>query len=233
MKHKWRERHYVDLFSGSGKAAIRGSDEIVLASPLLAATVIDHFTQVHTCDKNSGRVEALRRRLSATEQARPAQVIEGDANEAIDQVLALIPDRGALTLAFIDPYGLHIDFSTIAKLSARRADLVVLLADNMDALRNWATVYQADNSLLDRFMGEPGWRELLGGPGDQAERLRVRYEERLGSLEYQHFAHERILNTRGSDIYTLVYASRSPVGLQFWNRAASVDERGQRRLGFD
>jgi hypothetical protein len=111
----------------------------------------------------------------------------------------------------------------------------VLLADNMDALRNWATYYVNDPaSTLDRFMGEPGWRDVLAQSSNdrQAERLRTHYCKRLESLGYKHFGFERVQNTMGRDIYTLVYASRHPRGLDFWQKAQSVDEGGQLRMGF-
>lgn len=138
-------------------------------------------------------------------------------------------------MAFADPFGLHLDFETVCKLAECRCDLIILLADNMDALRNWATYYMDNpDSTLDRFMGEQGWRELLSGTSTdrQARALRERYQSRLGELGYKHFAHERVQNSRGHDIYTLLYSSRSKVGLKFWHEAAKVDEGGQRRLEF-
>jgi three-Cys-motif partner protein len=139
-------------------------------------------------------------------------------------------------MTFADPYGLHLDFETVRKIASVRSDLVVLLADNMDALRNWATYYfDNPNSSLDRFMGETGWRDVLTSTDrtKHAEALRERYLQRLRSLGYTHFAHERFQNSRGADIYSLVYATRHERGLDFWHKASEVDEGGQRSLPFD
>ncbi|MBK7403109.1 MAG: hypothetical protein IPJ41_00400 [Phycisphaerales bacterium] len=103
----------------------------------------------------------------------------------------------------------------------------------MDALRNWARYYMDNpDSTLDRFMGERGWRDVLtaSSTDKQAEALRCRYCERLREVGYEHFASERVKNSRGLDIYSLLYASRSAVGLKFWDQAASIDEGGQRNL---
>lgn len=85
-------------------------------------------------------------------------VVCGDANEHISHLLDRVPPKDALCVAFADPFGLHLDFSTVRHIADRRCDLIILLADNMDALRNWATYYDDNpDSTLDRFMGEPGW----------------------------------------------------------------------------
>ena len=233
MKNKWPERHYVDLFAGAGKVRLRDGGEILFGSPMLAATVSDRFTKIHLCEKNPERVAALRARMSTIVDPGRLAIWEGDANSIIDKILADVPRRKALCITFADPYGLHFDFKTVSRIAQRRSDLIILMADNMDALRNWAAYYRDNpNSTLDRFMGEPGWRDIMqkASPGKQAERLRSRYFERLASLGYQHFAFERIQNTQGGDLYSLVYASRSKVGLKFWKEAASVDEGGQRSL---
>jgi three-Cys-motif partner protein len=233
MKNKWPERHYIDLFASAGLAKLRDGGEIVESSTLLAARVPDAFTGLHLCEREPALVEALKRRLAERGAASRSRIVLGDVNQRVDELLRHVPSRGALSVAFADPYGLHLDFETVAKVAAKRCDLIILLADNMDALRNWAAYYQ-DNptSSLDRFMGEPGWREVLAATATdrQAEALRNRYCDRLRELGYLHFGFERVQNSRGRDIYTLVYASRSPVGLKFWNEAAKVDEGGQRSL---
>jgi three-Cys-motif partner protein len=233
MKFKWPERHYIDLFAGAGFARIKDSDELVMSSAVLAANSVDPFTSIRVCEADSLRHSALVARLRPAEQASQVIAVRGDANACITELIAGIPSSGSLSVAFADPYGLHLDFETVEALASVRADLIVLLADNMDALRNWATYY-LDNagSNLDRFMGEPGWRELLSQtPSDkQAEALRKRYEERLRTLGYAHFGHERVMNDKGHDIYSLVYASRNAKGLEFWEKARAVDEGGQRSL---
>ena len=43
MKNRWDNRIYIDLFSSSGYAGIKGTDNIVMTSPLIAADVQNKF----------------------------------------------------------------------------------------------------------------------------------------------------------------------------------------------
>jgi three-Cys-motif partner protein len=203
---------------------------------VLAATVPDAFTRLHLCDEDEHNVRALRHRLRDASLPMPPAIFHGDANSQIGGILRQIPGEGTISVVFADPYGLHLDFESVRQIAARRCDLIVLLADNMDALRNWAAYYITNpNSPLDRFMGEPGWREqLLSATSDRhVQIIRTRYVDRLrGELGYKFFDLERIKNDRGSDIYTLVYASKHKLGLKFWSEAGRIGVDKQRRLNF-
>jgi len=78
------------------------------------------FDALHLSELNHDNCEALRarvRRFSAS-----AWIIEGDANEAVHEIVAAIPGR-SLSLAFLDPHGLHLHYDTLKTLATRRADL--------------------------------------------------------------------------------------------------------------
>lgn len=233
MKNKWPERHYVDLFAGAGAVELRDSNEVLKSSALIAATLPDPFTHIHLCERDPLRLDALRLRVSSIPQPNPPRFVAGDANEQIRNLMEPIPSKDALCVTFADPYGLHIDFDTIRHVASKRSDLIVLLADNMDALRNWAEYYYNNpSSNLDRFMGEPGWREALAKSSNDrlAGSLRDRYVQRLRTLGYKHFGFKLVQNSRQRDIYTLVYASRHELGLRFWEQANAIDQDGQRSL---
>jgi len=235
MREKWSEIHYVDLFAGAGFARNRDSAEVIAGSPILAATTKYPFTQLHLIERDAKNFEALRSRLERCCLLRSPQIIHGDTNERASEVFDTIPSRRTLTVTFADPYGLHFDFDTAKIVASRRSDLIVLLADNMDALRNWSAYYENNpDSSLDRFMGEPGWREdfrrTVGV--DRAEVMRNRYQKQLETLGYEYFAFERIHNDQARDIYLLLYASRHKAGIKIWKGISSIDPSGQHRLGF-
>lgn len=157
MRPHWSQLHYIDLFAGAGFARVRGTGELVLGSPLLAATTATPFTQLHLCDRDPKNTSALAARLAKLDFATSPRILTGDANEMVDELLEPIPRRDALCMSFADPFGLHLDFAAVERIATLKGDLVLLFADNMDALRNWAAYYKANPaSSLDRFMGEPG-----------------------------------------------------------------------------
>ena len=52
MKNKWDCRVYIDLFAGSGRSKIKGTDRIVAGSPLVALKVDPAFDTYIFCEKN-------------------------------------------------------------------------------------------------------------------------------------------------------------------------------------
>jgi three-Cys-motif partner protein len=160
-------------------------------------------------------------------------MFQGDCNERVTEIAAAIPDK-ALTLAFIDPDGLDVDFKTIGTLSSRgRVDLLVLFADRMDVSRNLG-VYMEEGSRLDRFLGpDSQWRERLRDSVDSPrflDALRSIYEGQLRrNLGYRVFGHRTMEGPRGP-LYKIVYASKHERGLEFWNKATAKDRRGQKEL---
>lgn len=184
---KWSGLHYIDLFAGAGIERIEGTGELDWGSPLIAARANPPFDRLHLCEQKAAKFEALTYRLSKFRSGD--QVIHGDANQKVAEIVAEIP-KNALSLAFLDPYGLHLDFESIRSLSTIRADLIIFFPDRMDALRNYLAYYWNDpNSNLDAFLGRADWRTtILNAPETQRlERLRQLYEQQIRQLGYTEF----------------------------------------------
>jgi len=159
-KKKWTGLHYIDLFGGAGIERLQTSKELDWGSPLIAAYAPHSFDKLHLCEKRTREYSALKSRIGKT---RPdSQVLCGDANQKIHEIVREIP-QGTLSLAFLDPYGLHLHFDTVKVLSQLRADLIIYFPDHLDALRNWESNYLDDpDSNLDRWMGPScDWRATL------------------------------------------------------------------------
>jgi three-Cys-motif partner protein len=185
MRDKWGGLHYVDLFAGAGIERLRKSKTLEWGSPMLAAQTRFPFNGLHLCEKSRPKHKALSARTARIR--RDCQIVHGDANEKVDEVVAAIP-RKTLSLAFLDPYGLHLEFETIRKLSDVRADLIIFFPDHLDALRNWERHYLKNpDSNLDRCLGAAvNWRSILDAtpPGRLAEVLRGLYVKQIGTLGY-------------------------------------------------
>ncbi|MCU0915356.1 MAG: three-Cys-motif partner protein TcmP [Planctomycetes bacterium] len=232
MRGKWAGLNYIDLFAGAGIERIEESEVLEWGSPLLAARTRFPFSRLHLCEKSRVRYKALAARVS---QVRPnAQILRGDGNERIDEIVREVP-KDSLSLAFLDPFGLHLEFETLRKLSDIRADMIIFFPDHLDALRNWEKYYLQDpNSNLDRCLGEGAdWRSILDTtPQDRlAEVLRNLYVDQIRSLGYFEFEYQRI-TMKGHPLYTLIFCSRSDFAAKLWRSISIKESDNQRRLPF-
>lgn len=112
-----RGRHYIDLFSGPGQCEM-GDGEILEGSPLIAAAGQPPFTSMFWVDADGHNAASLRAHRQDFSDRR-IQVLQSDANEAIDNILRQIP-RNEPVFAFLDPEGSELAWSTIEKLARHR-----------------------------------------------------------------------------------------------------------------
>ncbi|MDB5289103.1 MAG: hypothetical protein JWL69_344 [Phycisphaerales bacterium] len=224
---------YVDLFAGPGICETKVSGRRMPGSALIAANAPKAFKLVLASELGDANANALRNRLMNSPAAACAQVFQGNCNDRVHDMVKIIPPR-ALTLAFIDPENLRIDFSTIEALSAcGRVDLLILLADRMDIVRNVDSYEKQADSVLDRMLG-PGslwrdqWRALHNRTPENICRLFAdEYRNQLSRhLGYQAFGEEVMHSERGP-LYRLIFASKSERGLDFWNKVTTKDRDGQ------
>ncbi|MBN1591408.1 MAG: three-Cys-motif partner protein TcmP [Pirellulales bacterium] len=235
---KWPEGLvYVDLFGGPGICVLSDSKRRIPGSPLIAAHATKPFRKILVCERDPTLAEACEKRLAATKVHENCHVFRGDCNDRIDDIVAAIPPR-ALTLAFIDPTGLHASFETVAKLSrCGRVDMLILFADGHDIVRN-VEIYeeQGADSNLDRFLGPDScWREhWCNLTLRTAPRIRDMFADLYKAqlcryLHYRVFG-EETMKFRGRAIYRLIYASKHERGLEFWEKISKKDASGQTRF---
>ena len=228
---------YVDLFAGPGVCRDKKSGERFPGSPLIAANAPKSFKRILLCDINSDACDACDARLAKSPAADCYEIFPGDCNVQIDKIVSAIPRR-ALTLAFLDPTGLHLHFTTVQKLSRHGpVDLLILFPDAVDILRNADHYYfDQSDSKLDRVLGERSeWRkrkaELAGADPASIRRLFADiYKDQLRDLAgYDYFDDEVIYGPSGP-LYRLVYATKHERGLEFWTESIKKELGGQRRL---
>jgi three-Cys-motif partner protein len=228
---------YVDLFSGPGVCQVKESGRRFPGSPLIAAHATKPFTKLLLCEKDRKAADACKARLLSSPSSERFMLFHGDCNECVDDIVSNIPD-GALTLAFIDPTGLHAEIATIQKLAAnRRVDLVVLFPDAMDAVRNAEAYYfQNPDSNLDRVLGaDSNWREDWQNLGTHERSAVCRwfsdiYRRQLARVAgYDQFGEEVIRGPQGP-LYRLLFASKHPRGLEFWSKVTKRELGGQGRM---
>jgi three-Cys-motif partner protein len=235
MKGKWGSLHYIDLFAGAGIERLENSQELDWGSPMLAIKAPKPFDGLYLCEIVDKKYKVLKERVARIRN--DAQILHGDANDKIHEIINNIPAKGALSLAFLDPYGLHLDFETLRILAGRKADLIIFFPDHIDALRNWECNYfDNPDSNLDRCLGTgSNWRSIIdkASPDRRAEVLRSLYVERLRSLGYTEFDYKRIESMKGHPLYCLIFCSGSELAAKLWRGIAEKEPDGQRTFKFD
>ncbi len=232
-KKKWDSLHYIDLFAGAGIEQLKDSGELTWGSPLIAAQVPIQFHGLHYCELNDSKASALKNRLMKLNPKAKWDVLVGDANEKVQTIIPQIPNR-ALSIAFLDPFGLHLHFETLTKLAKRRVDLIIFFPDHLDALRNWQIYKNQPNSNLDLVLGSNvDWQSAIDQSSSQnyAETIRNIYVKQIKSLGYTEIEYERIY-ANGHPLYLLIFCSKNKAGAKIWRRISNKKPDGQRTLDF-
>jgi three-Cys-motif partner protein len=245
MRKQWITRSYVDLLSGPGKIRIRDAGTVALGSPLLALTTRYPFTSYHFVDKDSDNAAALSQRCQLSAACPQTHVYIGDCNVLVDQIVAVLrQDQDSLNLAFLDPEGFELQWETIAKLaSVRRMDLILNYPEGgLNRLMPQASQTDAETS-IDRFFGDRAWRAIYreamegrssGLHGKLIELLR----QRLATLGYQEVRRDDEVGDeplmrnaqRNAPLYRLLFASKDPLGKEFWRKITRRNVHGQTSL---
>jgi three-Cys-motif partner protein len=230
MKVKWGRRVYVELYSGAGYSRIRGTSRVIAGSPLRALTLEDRFDQYVFCEESPENLKALKARVNRHAPGAPVAYVEGDCNAKVKEILAKIPMGSktdtVLTLCFVDPYDIGIEFETVRVLSDRFVDFLVLLAVFMDANRNYDRYIRADDVRVEKFLGS-SWRERwnvaqrTGTPFPQF--LASDYAKSMESLLYLktplHTMHKVRSDEKNLPLYYLALFSRHERAYKFWDEA--------------
>jgi len=234
MKNHWRRRVYVDLFAGPGMCRLEHADVELPGSPLLALRANDPFTELYFNDANPQVVAALRARAETT-GATNVTIRSMDCNQASRDAIEAVglDDKNTISLAVVDPTAFQISLDALADLTrGRPVDLIVTLMTGYLKRFIAARGYEQP---LDSFFGSRDWRALVDSKAKGGRityrRLLDHYEEKLRSIGY-HYADDdvRVLNSRESTIYHLVFASKHPRGQEFFRKISTQNFSGQRRL---
>ena len=230
-RKRWKNRVYIDLFSGPGKCLRKGTKREFNGSPLLALNCDTPFTHYYFNDINPEYIEALEKRTQNF--SYEMYYINKDCNLAIDEILTKIPSY-SICFAYIDPYYLEIKFDTIRKLTTTRAvDLLITFQIGM-ARRNFL---QPNFEMKQFFPPDIDWKQF---PNDIIKGGRIitrpvldAYENGLVELGYpkQNMIDDVLeRNTRNAPLYYLIFASKHKLGTQLYTGVIRRKESKQRKL---
>jgi three-Cys-motif partner protein len=242
MKKKWDCRVYVDLFAGSGRSKIKGTNRIVAGSPLIALGVEPIFDKYILCEKDPDKLKVLQTRVSRDYPKSKVEFQPGDANEHVSQIIRRIPQYGkdfkVLSFCFVDPYNLKdLAFKTIDRLSSRFVDFMVLIATDMDAARNVSTYELAQSTVVESFLGLSDWRtpwSIAKSKRDTFSSFLMKmFSEQMEARRYIQVPIEETRLVRSTQknlpLYRLALFSRSERGKSHWEQALKYSDD---QLGF-
>ena len=237
MRTKWDALVYLDLFAGSRRSRVRGTNRIVAASPLLILGLTETFQKYIFCEHDEVNLDALTKRCRRDFFRRAATIIPGDANESMDRIIAEMPRPGrnyrVLGFCFLDPYQMdNLNFSTIEVLSTRFMDFLVLIPSGMDANRNEQNYVRSRNKTVDNFVGNREWRDrwkferALGKTfGNFVVEEFGRAMQRLGYLD-PGIRESKLIRSddKNLPLYRLSLYSKHPLGKKFWNETKKYSD---------
>ncbi len=252
---------YIDAFAGAGRSRIRdawvGADnedlnlldddfinaeqQFIEGSPRRALALNHPFAQYYFFDADAGRA-ALLEKLNTEYPDRNIHVGVGDANELIQTLIPQIVGRNTKGVAFLDPYGPHLNWRTIEALAATKKFEVIinfplgmainrLITRSGDIPENW-------RDWLNGCFGGADWEslayaertDLFGDTArhkvdDAAKRLLDHYVERLRVL-FGHAAKPSVVrNRRGVPIYYMLWAGPHHLGLTIADHILAKGDR--------
>jgi three-Cys-motif partner protein len=256
MRQKsWRRRIYIDLFSGPGKCLIRGTSEYLLGSPLLALNTQYPFTDYYFGDLEQRNLDYLLERCKSSKVSlNQIHALPGDANLRVREVIKDIEQvdkpfikgvGSCLNLAFLDPEGLELEWSTVEELGKMKTMDLIIHYSQSGLTRNLDRYCDnGENTVIDRFFGDRDWRNVYKDALHKRGTIGVHrmlidhYKTKLGKLGYvfindqKHTASEPLIrNTEThAPLYRLIFASKHPLGNKIWNEVTKKNFYGQRNL---
>lgn len=233
-KTPWTAFNYIDLQAGPGKNRIK--NKIYLGSPLLSLSIQPPFTNYWFNERDY--FSELQARVNASPLAAQVSLFQMDVNEAVDPIVEAIRsmDRTrtqklpTFNIAFLDPEGLELNWETVEKLAQ---------INRMDLIINFSTVGINRNldrpETIDRYFGSSRWREMVtsSDPTSRRRQFINLYRQQLESFNYHivtdddSSGHHDIAmrNTKNAEVYSLIFASKHPLGDDFWRKVRQQIER--------
>jgi three-Cys-motif partner protein len=253
------EKVYIDAFAGSGVSRIRTEgqsnfelatlfdlDEVDIAeaeqyikgSPAIALELNTPFDKYYFVERDESRAVELRGKYG---QRTDIEIRSQDASEALlDISTNTIKKRCHRAVAFVDPYGLNISWSSINALGKTGATEVIInfawaMAINRLMVKE-GKIPDRWRAMLDNFFGDSDWYDLVysvepdlfGGStskADDAEKKILNYYVAKLKGAFGNVAPPMLVrNTKGNPLYYLIWAGPHKLGLK---GAAHVLSQGE------
>lgn len=172
-KHSFT-RLYIDAFAGTGRCDIKvdGEKQTIDGSARRALATNPSFHKFYFIELNRRKLAALNA-LGAEYPDKTIEVIQSDANVALKTLCGQFPWRNERAVLFLDPFGMHVEWSTLETIAKTGAIDVWYLfpyaglyrqaaknADGLDAVKE---------ASLTRVLGNDEWRQAFYAQNPQSD----------------------------------------------------------------
>ncbi len=237
MQRKWKHRVYIGLYSGAGRARVVPAGELVDTSAIAVLRQEVPFTRYIFVDSDPVCIDALRRRIEALPGSPDVSLINRNVNDAVSDIRRALPrygpDEGMISLCFVDPFRIDLDFAVIRELSRLKIDFLIMLPLGYDLRRNLRRYLERmDDDRVAALIDSPNWRDEWRAAG-RPDRYFVRFVlerfdaamERLGFRPREWGDTVSIkVSGMGVYLYSLALYTRHELGAKFWRTTVAGAE---------
>ncbi|MDB4950565.1 MAG: Three-Cys-motif partner protein [Gemmatimonadetes bacterium] len=239
MRKKWANRVYIGLYAGAGRALIQPGSELVETSAVSVFRQEVPFTKYIFVDSDRRCIDALRARIDAIPAAFDVTLIHKEVNCAVPDIVRAMPrfspatGEGMISLCFVDPFRVDLNFEVIRQLSRYTMDFLVMLPLGYDLRRNLRHYLTADvDNRVAALIDSPNWREEWR-KSREPDRHFVRFilkkfDKKMETLGYRQRKWEDTVTVKvtgmGVYLYSLAFYSKHELGEQFWKTTIAGTE---------
>lgn len=242
-KHSYWKTIYFDGFAGSGTRGKQRNTELLHqlkiteeeertykgAAERVLALQDPGFDYYYFIDKKEESLNKLKAYLETRFQGKKIIYRAGDANHQIKELAKALMSKDYAALVFLDPFGMQIDWDSIAYLKDTRSDVWILVPTGIIVNRLLDRAGKLEFSdKLQSFFGLPieeirshfykekkvqtlfGEEEIVTKVSKPIEKIARLYAERMKSI-WKHVTEDPLVlrNRSGTPIFHFVFASNN------------------------
>lgn len=158
-KQEWAQTMYFDGFAGSGLIATDGKEELKKGTALRILDINDPrpFDLYYFVELDDVYKSDLEKRVQENYFGRNVHIVNADCNEKLIKMAEFLrANKSFRALVFIDPYGMSVNWSSIAALKELGVDLWILVPTGIGVarlLKNDGNISDAWLKKLENFLG--------------------------------------------------------------------------------
>jgi three-Cys-motif partner protein len=168
------KRIYIDAFAGTGRCdiSVDGEKTSVDGSARRALRADPPFHKFVFIELNAKKLAALKS-LQAEHPGNDIEIIHDDANTALKVLCGKYDWRNTRAVLFLDPYGMHVDWTTLQAIAQTGAiDVWYLFPYSglyRQAAKNADAMDTDKEDAITRLLGTEEWRREFYAPQRQAD----------------------------------------------------------------